>query len=570
MKVFGYISNTHHCGVAYIVDGEIKGCFLEERFSRIKTANDEVNLPYLSLEKIQNYFNFDIKDETVHVATTTPTFVKVKSSTLNYNGIHGLTRDLLKLNKKIHVYPHHLCHALPTHFTSGFKEKTMNLVIDGSESTNVDFPCILTKENAYKKTYNFRNAHWATSYSVENNIFNIVDKQLGSPYSFSDLDWLNCFNPMAALWSKILPFYGFRANKDEGKLMGLAARGKFDEKLYKFLKPCFNYNNLKFDLYETNTFNKRMILLNDEYNFKENKTAAENLAYVFQKLTEDITVKYIIDLYNRFEGHEKLCLSGGLFANVKLNQKINEYTPFKEIYIMPAMGDEGVALGAAMVHSYENNEPLQNKRWDNVFLGIGYNQDEMDSYIDTSKHDVTIYKPEIVAKLLVDGKVVGTFQGRSEFGPRALGARSIMVESSKKETHEYINQKLDRHEVMPFAPIIMSEHISDVCYAYKSLRSAEFMTLCYTVKDEWAPKIPAVINTYDNTARPQVVYKERNPHFHEILDEFNKLTGIPVLMNTSFNSHGEPIINHPQHAIDHLNKGSVDYLILGDKLISKK
>ena len=115
MKVLSYISNTHHCGVAYVVDGKIKGCFLEERFSRIKTANDPKNIPYLSLEKIQNYFNFDIKDDDVHIVTTTPVFVKVKSHLLNFDSIFGLTHDLLNLNKKIHVYPHHFCHALSTH-----------------------------------------------------------------------------------------------------------------------------------------------------------------------------------------------------------------------------------------------------------------------------------------------------------------------------------------------------------------------------------------------------------------------------------------------------------------------
>jgi predicted NodU family carbamoyl transferase len=570
MKVLGYTSNSHHSGVAYIVDGEIKGCFLEERFSRIKSADTSFNHPKLSLEKIQSYFNFDVKDDDVFIATSTPVFVKSKNRLETIDNINGLTTEFLNLNKKVHVYPHHFCHALPTHFTSGFTDKTLNLVIDGSESTNVDFPCILTKENAYKKTYNFRNAHWASAYSVYNDVFKKIDSQVGAPYSFSDLDWLYAFNSLPSFWSIILPFFGFKSNKDEGKLMGLAARGEYDEKLYNFLKPCFSYKKLKFDLFAANTFFKKLTILDQSYDFKKDETFKCNLSYVFQKLTEDITLEYIIDLYEKYQGHEKLCLSGGLFANVKLNQRINELTPFNEIYIMPAMTDEGIAMGAAMVHCYEQGYKLQNKRWDNVFLGIGYSQEELDTHLDTSIHNIQNYDPKIVAKYLSDGKVVGTFQGRSEFGPRALGARSIMVEPSKKETHEYINQKLDRHEVMPFAPIVMSEYISDICYAYKSLRSAEFMTLCYTVKDEWVQKIPAVINTYDNTARPQVVYKERNPHFHEILDEFNKITGIPVLMNTSFNSHGEPIINHPSHAINHLNKGSVDYLILGDKIISKK
>lgn len=564
MKVLGYISNTHHCGFSYVEDGEIKGCFLEERFSRIKTANDPQNIPEISLKEIQNYFNIDIKNDDIILTTTTPIFVKINDLVLN-----GLTNQFLDMGKKIYVYQHHLCHAIPTHFTSGFTEKTLNLVIDGSESNNIDTPTILTSENRNNFNYRFRNSKWCSVFSAENDKLTNLKSYIGTPYSFKEVGWTNTHNTLPSLWTIIMPYFGFKANKDEGKLMGLAARGKFNKKIYDTLKPCFNYKNLEFDLFAANTFRMAMDFLIKNNNM-EDLDFRSDLCYCFQKLTEDTTLQFVIDLYHKYPNHKKLCLSGGLFANVKLNQKLNEYTPFEEIYIMPAMGDEGVALGSAMSHFYENNHQLSNKRWVNVFLGIGYTQKEMDNLIDNTLHETEDYNPVKVAKYLQNGKVIGTFQGRSEFGPRALGARSIMVEPTKKETHDYINKKLDRHEVMPFAPIVMSEHISDVCYAYKSLRSAEFMTLCYTVKDEWASKIPAVINTYDNTARPQVVYKERNLHFHEILNEFNKLTGIPVLMNTSFNSHGEPIINHPQHAIDHLNKGSVDYLILGNKIIKKK
>lgn len=566
MKILAYTSNTHHCGCAYVVDGEIKGCFLEERFSRIKTANDPKNHPNISLSKIQEYFNFDICDEDVVVTTTTPIFIKNK----HLQNLDGMTNQILDKGKKIHIYQHHLSHAIPAYFTSGFTEKTLNLVIDGSESTNINqLPAILTKENKDKFNFRFNDAKWCSVYSCHNNKLNELISYVGTPYSFEEVEWPSTFNPLPSLWSIILPYFGFKPIKDEGKLMGLAAKGKFNKKIFDSLKPAFAYKNLKFDLYATNTFRAIMNMLYKNNNFADDNFKAD-LCFCFQKLTEDVTLEFVNDLYNEFPNHKKLCLSGGLFANVKLNQRINEYSQFDEVYIMPAMSDEGVALGSAMAHLYHNGHKLENKRWDNVFLGIGYSQKEMDEHIDKNLFIEEPYTPNTVAKYLAQGKVVGTFQNRSEFGPRALGARSIMVEPTKKETHEYINKKLDRHEVMPFAPIVMSEYISDICYAYKSLRSAEFMTLCYTVKDEWAEKIPAVINIYDKTARPQVVYKERNPHFHEILNEFNKLTGIPVLMNTSFNSHGEPIINHPEHAINHLKKGSIDYLILGDKIISLK
>ncbi|NDB30191.1 hypothetical protein EB151_11660 [archaeon] len=178
--------------------------------------------------------------------------------------------------------------------------------------------------------------------------------------------------------------------------------------------------------------------------------------------------------------------------------------------------------------------------------------------------------PEKIAKILHDGFIVGMFRGRSEVGPRALGNRSILADPRKRETHEYLNSKLQRNDIMPFAPMIMSEYISEVCHAYKSIRTSEFMTMCYTVKDQWVDKIPAALAPEDNSCRPQTVFRERNEFCHSILSEFYKLTGVPAVVNTSFNAHGDPIINHPQHAIEYLNKDVVDYLVLGDKLVSKK
>ena len=559
MKILGFINGSHDCGVSLIEDGEIKGCFTEERFSRVKSAHDPLLQPIRSIEAIQKYFKFNILDDDVVLTTSTP--IHSGSEFFKY---------ILSLNKDIHVYPHHDCHAFGAYATSGFKnDKVLNVVIDGSESNNVEYPCVINIKNVNDIVAGYKNSRYATIYSSYNGSTKKLEEYFGTPHSNFGQYYTQCHNIIPSLWSVLLPALGLTNLKDEGKIMGLAAQGKFDQVIYDLLEPCFSYKDLKFDLYKTNCFRFIIQYMSTKYDFND-KTFRSNLCYNFQKLTEDTIVKFIADLHKKYPDHNKLCLSGGLFANVKLNQKINELLSFDEVYIMPAMSDEGIAFGSCVIHSSLKDKPLEIKRWDNVFLGIGYTQSELDSYINIYRHNIESYDVKRVANLLVEGKVVGTFQNRSEFGPRALGARSILVEPTRKETHEYINKKLDRNEVMPFAPIVMSEHISDICYAYKSLRSAEFMTLCYTVREEWASKIPAVINTYDNTARPQVIYKERNVFFHDILSEFYNLTGIPVLMNTSFNSHGEPILNHPTHAITHLNKGSVDYLILGDKLLSLK
>ena len=169
-----------------------------------------------------------------------------------------------------------------------------------------------------------------------------------------------------------------------------------------------------------------------------------------------------------------------------------------------------------------------------------------------------------MAKKIADGKIVGWFNGGSELGPRALGARSILVKPTDKETHKILNGRLKRYDTMPFAPIVMSEHFDEIFTCSKSKYTAEFMTMCYSTKEEWIDKIPAVIQKSDKTARPQIVVKDSNPKFWEILNEFYLITGIPVLLNTSFNSHNEPIVEHPRHAFDSLQKKIIDELILED------
>ena len=551
MKIVGFNSYSHDCSMTLIENNVIKGCFQEERFNRIKAADNIASVPEMSRENLEKYFDFDIFDDDVELTTSSPVF------------IHDFMMSVLD-RKNIYYYPHHLSHAAGAYFTSGFKEKTLIVTFDGSESNNFHDK-ILTKENIQNLYY--KNSTCSTIFSGENNKLTEIYKMKGGPKS-ENLNVHNVVNPIASMWGEMCHVFKWKENKDEGKIMGMAAQGKFNQKIYDYLKIGFDYSDLQFDLYSTNTFGFILGEL-ETMGYMTDPELKKDISYNFQKLTEDKILEYIWDLYRRFPGHKKLCLAGGLFANVKLNQRINEYGPFDEIYVMPPMGDCGISIGSALIHANEKYG-YETKRWDNVFLGIDYTQDEMDSHIDYSTHKVYPYSPIHVAKILNDGKVIGTFVGRTEYGPRALGSRSILVEPSSKETHEYLNKKLDRNEIMPFAPIVMSEHVDDIMYSYRSQRAAEFMTLCYTVKDEWVDRIPAVINIHDKTCRPQIVFKERNEFFHNILNEFYKLTGKPILLNTSFNSHGEPIINHPSHAIDHLNKGSIDFLILGNKILEKK
>ena len=364
------------------------------------------------------------------------------------------------------------------------------------------------------------------------------------------------------MWQKITMYgYDFKFG-DEGKIMGLAPQGKLNQDLYNRLTQY-----IKWDSIIASTFHHELQILKSEGWFEGDK--AKDFAYTWQKVTEDSILKLLQEIIKKYPGHTKIALAGGFFANVKVNQKINEYLPFDEIYVVPCMGDNGIGLGAAILKSVELGE-FKNYRWGNVFLGKGYTNQEIWEEINLDEFKVKPLDPSYIAEKLVEGKLVGLFRGRAEYGPRALGHRTILCDPRKKENHEYINKKLKRNEIMPFAPIVMAEHISDVCYAYKSTRAAEFMTLCYTVKEHWQDKIPAVIQNDDATCRAQTVFKERNEFAWNVLEEFCKLTGVPVLLNTSFNSHGEPIINHPKHAIDHFRNDIIDVLVLNNIIIEKK
>jgi len=167
----------------------------------------------------------------------------------------------------------------------------------------------------------------------------------------------------------------------------------------------------------------------------------------------------------------------------------------------------------------------------------------------------------VIAQDIDDGKIIGVFQGRMEFGPRALGNRSILTRPTERETHSLLNSRLGRYDTMPFAPMVLSDNFSEVFTNSKSKYSSEFMTICFTTNEEWIDKIPAVIQKSDKTARPQVVTENNNPMIYHLMKRYYELSLIPVILNTSFNIHNEPIIENPQQAFEHLKNKVVDKLI---------
>ena len=528
-RIYGFFAGGHNASGTLIVNGEIISCVEEERLTRVKAGDVYLSYPNLTRAEIEKNTGVLVKD-VEHVIFSEPT-----PTTYARNFVF----------RNFETLPHHHAHCYAAYFTSGMEGKVMTISSDGGGESSV-----------------------GKVFLCEDGKMDMVHKlDFSKSASISALWGLSCVGMMGydengtAIWKMM---------KDEGKIMGMAPDGEFDPVIYEMLKTCINYKNLRF--YPSFTHERARILIDSmrENGYFDTLEKRQNYSNTLQKLTEDLFLDYLNDLHIRYPEYTKLCFAGGLFANVKLNQKINELNWVEEIYILPCMGDEGLSLGSAIYKSVEVGDWKKPKRLKNLFFGTEYSDSEIEEVSKNYDVNRIEYKVEEIAKDLDYGLIIGWFQNGFEFGPRALGARSILVRPTDKETHSELNRRLKRNDIMPFAPVVLSEYFDNIFYPTKSKYTAEFMTLCYETKEEWIPKISAVIQKSDKTARPQIVVKENNPKFWNILNEYNKISGIPVLLNTSFNIHNEPIINHPQYAFRSLMDGVIDKLVIGNYVYTSK
>lgn len=577
-KVLSISTVGHDCGVAYIVDGKIKYCLAEERFTRIKGVLNQMVFPTFSLQKLLELENISLDDEELIV-------VMPKMVLCGFE-------ELKELSSKKHVklYDHHYSHACSSYYISGFEDDTLIITYDGGDSSLTDEE-ILTPELVEKISimgipthnpkshiedwyYKWRESiklgkeiieeyspkewpiilhpgKWDSQWKWDRDVKYTVS--LGSNNSIIPQYKIQGTDSLASLWHDVTDLLGFVGGKDEGKVVGLAAQGEFSQEIYDNINFYFKFNSkdFKWDGGKVREYFKTL-------NISDFRTK-QNIAYMLQMFTEQYMLEFISFFKSQFPQLKKLALAGGLFANVKLNQKINEYAGFEEIFIAPAMSDEGLALGAAIAKSVELGE-FKVQKIKNAFFGVKSN--DLDNIEGVKVEDLDYSK---VASWLKENKVIGVFANQREWGPRALGGTSIMYNPTDPNAQNYINSRLNRSEVMPFAPVVLDGFEEDLFYCYKSKYASEFMTLCYNVKEQWVDKIPGVINIFDSTARPQIV-KENNEPFYSILTEFYNQTGIPSTMNTSFNVHGEPIINTLHEALNHLKNGVIDYVVTNNKI----
>lgn len=560
MYILGISSYYHDSAAALIKDGEVICATEEERFSRIKHDNNfpiqaiefclkQAGITSQDIEYIAYYEKPLLKFERIleTFVRTYPhslkPFVKGLPEWFSYKiKVEQTIRKSLQFKKKVFFIPHHYSHAAAAYYPSEFKQSAI-LTIDGV--------------GEYQTTVLWK--------GKENKI--IALKSINFPDS------------LGLLYSTFTAFLGFRVNEDEYKVMGLAAYGTpiYKDQIYKMIDVKQD-GSFKMDM-KYFSYRESFSMWNKEFENVIGKPRSrkrtltqrhKDIAASIQTVTEEIYFKILNHLYTLTKSHH-LCVGGGVALNSLANGKIYNNTPFKQIYIMGAAGDGGSAIGAAL---YTHHSILKNKRriqMDSLQLGPDYSDNDIKQVLKKYKLKYRYYKDhdliQKAALLLSQGKIVGWFQKKMELGPRALGNRSILARPYPFSMKEKLNQIKQREEYRPFAGSVLQEFAGNYFYLPKTQQSFPFMNFCFQVK-KGKRKHLAAITHQDNTCRIQTVNKS-NGRYYDLISEFNRLTKIPCIMNTSFNVNHEPIVENPNQAITEFLSIKMDKLIIGNFVISK-
>lgn len=370
---------------------------------------------------------------------------------------------------------------------------------------------------------------------------------------------------LGMLYEKVTTYLGFLHSSDEYKVMALASFGEstyvdfFRSKIH--IHDCGKYTIDRLDL-EKNIGPARK--RNEPFEKKH-----FDIAFSLQHVLEETVLQLSDWLYEQTKS-ENLAMAGGVALNCVMNAKLRDKGKFKNIWIQPAAGDAGTALGAALWVHYHNNEYKKQGRFkmDHVYWGPGYDDDEIEKFLKWSKapYRKMENRAEETAALLAEDKVIGWFQGRMEFGPRALGSRSILASPIHASMQQKLNEIKDREDFRPVAPVVLEEEAPDW---FEGAQYSPYMLFVYNIMHDKEEKIPAVRHT-DNTARIQTVNEKQNKPYYDLIKAFQEITGVPVLINTSFNTRGKPIVCTPRDAIESFWTSPFDALVINSFLLTKE
>ena len=564
MKILG-ISLGHDSGASLVVNGSLIAAINEERLSRQKL---HIGFPSRSIEKVLEITKLKIS-EIEYIAIEGKKidpqkfgeeflFKNTNKKILGYLNIDrfllgtevgiNLVRFILNFinfirKKKIKKYfikkgfkgkfkliEHHLAHAASAYYSQE-KNEGLSITMDaGGEG------------------------YCSHIYISNNNKLNLVHK-------------ITSYHSLAIYYAYITKILGFTPLRHEGKILGLSAAGD-SQKIEKILKKYIIFDKKKMKFINLGGYYLKVYskLKNELKDFKR-----EDIAAGIQVYTEKLMVKYVGTIIKKFSLNKKtnIFLAGGLFANIKINQKIVDLDSVNSCYVFPNMGDGGLSAGCALNVFYEKNPNFIKKR-QSMFLGSSYNIETENFSLRSNHKEIKvddIY--EFIGNQLNENKIFGIFNGAMEYGPRALGNRSIICSPQNKSINEILNYKLKRSDFMPFAPCVLAEDFKDFFETKLNINDFEFMTFTCSTKKICEELVPAIVHI-DKSARPQAVFEDKNNFLHKILKEFKKVSGVGMLINTSFNVHEEPIVETYDDALRSFEMSNLDFLVLDKKIIKLK
>jgi carbamoyltransferase len=561
MKIIGIQAFYYNHAASLICDGKLKFFIENEKINRVKGSRegfpveaiksglsfeglqlddiDEIAYPLSPLRYTWSVFkqgsrNFSeslLHFRNINNRGTRPVSLIPDRILITLSGFPFFRKNLIKHNvrfsglygklPRIVFVPHHLAHAASTFYSSGMDQATI-VIADGvgeTDSTSI----------------------WK-----------------GEGLSLKKLEQISFPNSLGEFYAAFTEFCGFKTYEQEGKLMGLAAYGHEDDEIYEKMKKVIHINHEKYKVFSKYTINGShsygisysddMVKLFGQPRKRDSEITQyyKNIAYAAQDHLEKGALE-IIRKAVRLTGIKNVCFSGGVAMNCKLNGFIEQSGLVDNLFVLPSSNDAGAALGAAMIRAVKAGDDPRFKL-ENTYKKIDL--DDLSEVVD----------------LLVNKKVVGIFTLRNEFGARALGARSIIADSRSKEMLDIVNKKVKRREPWrPFAPVIIEGHEKDF---FINGRTSRYMMKAYRIRPEKRSVIPAVVHV-DDTCRPQSINEKINPVYYKILNKYYERTGVPVLMNTSFNVRGEPIVSKPIEALRCYLSTGMDALLIGSFLLKK-
>lgn len=493
----------HDQCVAAAVDGVVVAASEEERFTRVKHSNPPQSRSPVHAEQWLRTLGYGRADK-LCFADPTHNPSASNQELFDYTTLRGVP----------FVFEHHLCHAATAYYWSGWEDCYI-LVIDGGGS----------------------HYYGLAAHGRDGKISTIAVDRMDNPRSVT--------NP-GSIYLNMTHALGFKMLQDEGKIMCLAASGdpqRFRSAFSYDIQPFHVEDRRHLGAHRDNIWHPgdpKHLSATVNANVTSGQARAD-MAATTQVLFEEMIWT---DVRAYVPRGARLAVAGGCFANVTMNRKLLDWVD--DLFVVPPMHDGGLAAGAALL-----GQPRISRLQD-VYLGLDVGAPKVD--------------PRAVAEAIAAGAVVAVCAGRAELGPRALGDRSVLADPRKPETVARVNQMLGRDGFMPFAPVLLADHAPEVLEPAweKAQHAAEFMTVAFAVRPGWVQCMPAVVHV-DGTCRPQVLHEYVNPWYYAVVKEFYRATGVPCLLNTSFNLHGRPICNSAEHARDDFAGGAGDLLVLGDE-----